>query len=810
MSRSSVRAAASRAAGAAGGLLAAALGLTGAVALADGPSPTAPVRIAAAPASAGACAPVSIYVNTPAGGGASARVFAYSPSGSAVSSLPVPSDYGDIAFDGDGTALYGIRFTGPATLDTVTIAAGPGHGTVTSRSLTGPIDNVNGNRNALSGLPGGHLVVGVHGSSTLYVIDPDTGVSTVWDRSLPNGLTSAGDFLTLPGGDVMALATGTVGARTGDWLVRLHPDGSSDVVGAVPDSWGMAQSGGDLYLTTAIGDLVRISGIPSTPSTAALATVLVVHDDALFYGATSTQDSGSCNALELGGMQATFYAGVPPVMSLTGLAPTARGTVAFSTAGTALCTVTLPATRCTASAPLPLGSHPVEAVYSANGQTASTTVAVVPAPPSDSRRSQSVAWTGGPAAGTSVSRTTRTVQVSASSTSGLPVTFTSATPATPATCTTSPSGLVALVAPGTCSLTASQAGDATWRAAASSTSFQVSDPADLSSRLSAGATRLAGSDRVATALSASTAVFPDGRSNAVVIARSDQFADAVAGARLAALLDGPLLLTDREDLDADVADEVRRVLLPGGRVYLLGQTEALSAGVAAAAQGLSRDHALIRIGGQDRFETALGIADRVTSTTGDTGSIYVVTGRDFADGVATSALAARTGGVVVLSDGATLPGTTAAYLAEHDPTGARTVPVGGAARAAVRAAGLEGAADRAVVGSDRYDTAARLAARYRSDAPAGGTSSGAVGPANGGSWADSLAGAASMGALQGPLLLTERSQVPAATTGALGSMEPAPSRVVVFGGPRAVDGTTFEALAAYARATPADRPLTGR
>ena len=94
--------------------------------------------------------------------------------------------------------------------------------------------------------------------------------------------------------------------------------------------------------------------------------------------------------------------------------------------------------------------------------------------------------------------------------------------------------------------------------------------------------RLAGSDRVATAIQSSWAEFGDGQAGAVVLARSDAFPDALAGTPLAAAAHAPLLLTPPTGLDDRVRAEIARVLAPGGAVYLLGGPSALSPDVEQA------------------------------------------------------------------------------------------------------------------------------------------------------------------------------------------------------------------------------------
>src|SRR5205807_2102002 len=68
----------------------------------------------------------------------------------------------------------------------------------------------------------------------------------------------------------------------------------------------------------------------------------------------------------------------------------------------------------------------------------------------------------------------------------------------------------------------------------------------------------------------------------VVLARSDSFADALAGTPLAWAKGAPLLLTGSSSLDARTATEITRVLGSKGTVYVLGGTSAISDDVATS------------------------------------------------------------------------------------------------------------------------------------------------------------------------------------------------------------------------------------
>ncbi|MER3418748.1 MAG: hypothetical protein C4343_06595 [Chloroflexota bacterium] len=93
-------------------------------------------------------------------------------------------------------------------------------------------------------------------------------------------------------------------------------------------------------------------------------------------------------------------------------------------------------------------------------------------------------------------------------------------------------------------------------------------------------TRLAGSDRYATAVEISKAMFPNGNVPVVTIATGLDFPDALAGAPAAALGGGPLLLVAPDAIPPVVATELAR--LKPARIVVLGGPGVVSPAVLAA------------------------------------------------------------------------------------------------------------------------------------------------------------------------------------------------------------------------------------
>lgn len=254
----------------------------------------------------------------------------------------------------------------------------------------------------------------------------------------------------------------------------------------------------------------------------------------------------------------------------------------------------------------------------------------------------------------------------------------------------------------------------------------------------AAVTRLQGADRVATAIAVSRDGFPAGGADAVVLSRSDDYADALAGTPLAVSVGGPLLITPTASLAPAARTEIVRVLKPGGTVHVLGGPAALSPAVVDAL--VADGYRVVRHAGGNRYETAVRVAD---ATSADPTVLLLATGRSFADALGAGAAAASVGGVVVLTDDARLPEATATYLARQ--RGSRFA-IGGPAAAADPSA-------EPLVGQDRYATSVLTARRF----PGNGA---VVGLARGDGYPDALASGSHAARAGGPLMLTRPDALP--------------------------------------------------
>ncbi|HYD09595.1 MAG TPA: cell wall-binding repeat-containing protein, partial [Acidimicrobiales bacterium] len=258
--------------------------------------------------------------------------------------------------------------------------------------------------------------------------------------------------------------------------------------------------------------------------------------------------------------------------------------------------------------------------------------------------------------------------------------------------------------------------------------------------------RLNGDDRIETAIALSRDRYDEGEAFAAVVASGAHHADALAGAPLAVANGGPLLLNAGGSLDPRVRDELVRALAPGADVFLLGGTAAIGADVEAQVRALGFQPE--RIAGGNRFETAAAIAAELP----DHDMVLVADGRGYKEALVASAAAAAAGGVLVLTDGPTLPDATREVLA--------TAPVRHVAIGSTAAAAAPGAEQ--IVAANVSALSVRVLDRLV------GSTRG-VSVASLGSFADGLAGATHAAAGGAGLLLTDGRSLDPAVRAALGA-----------------------------------------
>ena len=307
--------------------------------------------------------------------------------------------------------------------------------------------------------------------------------------------------------------------------------------------------------------------------------------------------------------------------------------------------------------------------------------------------------------------------------------------------------------------------------------------------LTPGVTRIAGTNRYLTGVAASKRGFPLGAA-AVVIATGENWPDALGGSALAGAAHGPLLLTKKDYLPAEVTAEVKR--LGAVKAYVLGSTDAVSSAVETALVGMLGRANVVRLGGLNRYETARMVADKTIALLGASfgHQAFVATGLNYPDAVAASPIAAWSGKPILLANVKT--GTVSV------PSGVTDVIILGSEAAVPTTvesylAGVVADVDR-IGGINRYDTAARVAEygwgicmRWNG-----------VGLATGLNFPDALAAGPMLATNSGVLLLTRPDLLSGEAKAKLTANAASISSMFIFGDTNAVSLTVENAAKAAA------------
>lgn len=302
----------------------------------------------------------------------------------------------------------------------------------------------------------------------------------------------------------------------------------------------------------------------------------------------------------------------------------------------------------------------------------------------------------------------------------------------------------------------------------------------------------------------------------IIVARADDYPDALSAGPLADVLNAPILLNPTDSLNADVAAEITRLGSLGGArsttVHVLGGTNAISGPVAAAILGLPAVNDVVRYQGIDRYQTATSIAAATVNWYGiqsgadlEEVNAYLTTGINFPDALAAGAAAAFNDGVVLLTDGETLDrrGFTEDFLENLQtivelpgaPNTTENFAVGGPSARAAAAFDIRLAPNGAYVGANRYETATLTAT-----ATFGPVASGQFAVVSGETFPDALVAGGYIANLDGPLLLTKADSLSPVTAAYLTAVVMNGDRIFTFGGPDALKASVTAEIAAVLEA----------
>lgn len=311
------------------------------------------------------------------------------------------------------------------------------------------------------------------------------------------------------------------------------------------------------------------------------------------------------------------------------------------------------------------------------------------------------------------------------------------------------------------------------------------DEKRLARALSKNTLRAEGSNRVLSAIAAwKLGKFPG---DSIVLVDGNVAADGLSATPFAAGLHAPILLTTwKTGLEPAVMDQIKasgkkNLYLVGGQVPMTpyDEFELRDAGVN-----------IHRIAGPDRFNTAVAVNRATEPLIGAAPhkplNLFIADGVGFPDALVAGAAAGRTGSLMLLSKGNTLDPATYSYISELGQTRPLQITaVGGPAVRAVQNTPWPTTMSvniKPVMGKDRYETAANLAASQP-----GSTAAVLV---SGETFPDALSGGALAADQNAALILTRAKELPEPSYQAL--RRHGSEKTIVVGGPSAVSPKVAE------------------
>ncbi|MGI1658805.1 MAG: N-acetylmuramoyl-L-alanine amidase [Desulfitobacterium sp.] len=256
--------------------------------------------------------------------------------------------------------------------------------------------------------------------------------------------------------------------------------------------------------------------------------------------------------------------------------------------------------------------------------------------------------------------------------------------------------------------------------------------------------RIAGQDRVETALSISQKGWTTAET--VILCEYGDYPDSIAATPYAVSLNAPILLTQGNGLDSRVKEELIR--LQPQKVVLLGGTGVLKPSIEQELGKLDLSVEVERIGGTNRYDTSILLAQRVPSDT-----VILANGDDFPDALSAASFAGIKQIPIVLTS-KKIPELVLTYLNETQPS--EIIVIGG--EGVIPSAGLTDngfTITTRLGGQNRYETNASVVSHVK-DAYATDD----LFLASGITFPDAVAGTVLAAKAKAPLLLTEKQDVP--------------------------------------------------
>ena len=258
--------------------------------------------------------------------------------------------------------------------------------------------------------------------------------------------------------------------------------------------------------------------------------------------------------------------------------------------------------------------------------------------------------------------------------------------------------------------------------------------------------RIAGSDRIATAIEVSKKYYKT--ADTVIIARSDMYPDSLTASPLAKALKAPILLTQKDELDDRVMDEIARLGVKN--VIIVGGESSINSVVESLLYKYDKDHEIERIAGKNRYETSAALATKLIEVAGNKNTAIIASGENFADALTAGAFASEKSYPILLVQKSSINPSIAKVIKGNKIN--KTCIAGGLNSVSSKVQKQLPEDTQRISGSDRYETAVKIAEKLFEGKQAF-VASGEV-------FADALVVSPVAGGQSSPILLVSRNELP--------------------------------------------------
>ena len=298
-------------------------------------------------------------------------------------------------------------------------------------------------------------------------------------------------------------------------------------------------------------------------------------------------------------------------------------------------------------------------------------------------------------------------------------------------------------------------------------------PSTVKADSSSQVTRIGGQNRYETAAKVADSGWSS--SNYAIVANGEGYADALCATPLAKAKDAPILLTTGDSLNENALKELNDLKVQ--HVIVIGGTKVVPENVESEIKSkVSTVQDVQRLGGQDRYETSVKIADALgTNPT----KAVVASGEGYADALSAGPAAAINGIPILLTRQNSLPDAESNYLKTNSDITA-TYVIGGTMSVSDSVASSLPSSER-LGGTDRYATNAAVLNKFKSDFNFNNVYAALGDGPVGNEFADALTGGALAAKNKNPLVITGY-ELSSSTEGFLKDNVPKNSTLTVLGG----------------------------